>query len=740
MSGDADDREEPHGGSKPAPLHGSRSLLAGWPIGHAARKCLRSTPPTWTPLGRCSKNFRTLSAVAVTGRGQRNACGCRPALARFYPVCWRLRSRPIRRRPRTTGRGRSIRRCASRPRPPSEPSLARPPRPSGPSRPQPPPSILSSARRPQRRMRGPRQPSGEQTPRRPPPPALTRPRRHGNGASCARAWTERDEKGYEEFVPGSARAAAATCMPALPAPPPTRSTAPPIPPGMHFYADCADLPYMLRAYYAWKNGLPFSYSTAVTPLGFSKDIRYTARGNAITSRRDLTDAGLDARKAIPQVVDTISSAHYRTPPDHAGKLLPDHYPVRISRESIKPGTIIYDPNGHVAVVYKVTPEGRIHYIDTHPDNSLTRGIYGKAFSRATPAMGAGFKRWRPQTLVGAAQRPDGSFAGGHIVLSPDKDIPDWSDEQFFGTERNRTKAWTTGKFVLEGETLEYYDYVRRRLANARLPVRPAGGDAHDGALAVRGPEISRRRGRRRHQGRYPQAAATRQACPTTSTAPTGTGRPTRRPRGTRASRPPSRSCATRSPASWRCPRRAASGSPMRARTCAATLRQPTCRRLAACSIAYAQQRRQREAAGLRRGCQAPVRAFLRSAPLRRAPLGCAGCRGALDLRRRRRQARLVRRRAAAEEPAGPHLRCAHGLLARRVEERPCPAAASTSRPPSMCWRYWTMRQPETRAAWSSSISRRPGRADPCRAADACATIRGASDLSGRRRSPGKCGR
>jgi hypothetical protein len=286
------------------------------------------------------------------------------------------------------------------------------------------------------------------------------------------AWTERDEKGYEEFVARIGESGCRNmhaCLTSAASNPLYRASNPP---GMHFYADCADLPYMLRAYYAWKNGLPFSYSTAVTPLGFSKDIRYTARGNTITSRRDLTDAGLDARKAIPQVVDTISSAHYRTPPDHAGKLLPDHYPVRISRESIKPGTIIYDPNGHVAVVYKVTPEGRIHYIDTHPDNSLTRRIYGKAFSRATPAMGAGFKRWRPQTLVGAAQRPDGSFAGGHIVLSPDKDIPDWSDEQFFGTERNRTKAWTTGKFVLEGETLDYYDYVRRRLATAGFRYDP----------------------------------------------------------------------------------------------------------------------------------------------------------------------------------------------------------------------------------------------------------------------------
>jgi hypothetical protein len=286
------------------------------------------------------------------------------------------------------------------------------------------------------------------------------------------AWTERDEKGYEEFVARIGDSGCRNmhaCLTGAASNPLYRASNPP---GMHFYADCADLPYMLRAYYAWKNGLPFSYSTAVTPLGFSKDIRYTARGNAITSRRDLTDAGLDARKAIPQAVDTISSAHYRTPPDYAGKLLPDHYPVRISRESIKPGTIVYDPNGHVAVVYKVTPEGRIHYIDTHPDNSLTRGIYGKAFSRSTPAMGAGFKRWRPQTLVGATQRPDGSFAGGHIVLSADKDIPDWSDEQFFGTERNRTKTWTTGKFVLEGEALEYYDYVRRRLATAGFRYDP----------------------------------------------------------------------------------------------------------------------------------------------------------------------------------------------------------------------------------------------------------------------------
>ena len=37
--------------------------------------------------------------------------------------------------------------------------------------------------------------------------------------------------------------------------------------GINFNADCADLVYMLRAYYAWKNGLPFTYITGVQSRG-----------------------------------------------------------------------------------------------------------------------------------------------------------------------------------------------------------------------------------------------------------------------------------------------------------------------------------------------------------------------------------------------------------------------------------------------------------------------------------------
>lgn len=285
------------------------------------------------------------------------------------------------------------------------------------------------------------------------------------------SWTEQDERDYEEFVQRIGESGCKTVHECLTDPKANPLYRASNPADMRFYADCADLPYVLRAYFAWKRGLPFAYSAAVSPTGKSHDARYNTSGNHVSSRRDLTSASLDARQVLPQMVQAVTSAHYRYAPNYSGKLLPDHYPVKITRDSIKPGTILYDPNGHLAVVYKVTLEGRVHFIDAHPDNSLTRGVYGKAYKRDTPAVGAGFKRWRPQTLVGASQQADGSYHGGRIVLAADKDLADWSDEQFYGTEANR-KAWAQGRFVHNGETVEYYEWVRKRLANADFKYDP----------------------------------------------------------------------------------------------------------------------------------------------------------------------------------------------------------------------------------------------------------------------------
>ena len=285
-------------------------------------------------------------------------------------------------------------------------------------------------------------------------------------------WSASDERGFEEFVRQIGESRCRTMHSCLKSAKSNPAFAATNPRGMHFFADCADLPYMLRGYYAWKRGLPFSYSTAVTPLGRSRDIRYTARGNAISARRDLVATPMDARSELRRIVDTISSAHFRYPPAYTRARLPDHYPVKIDRKNIRAGTIIYDPNGHVAVVYKVSKKGRIHYIDTHPDNSLTRGIYSRKFVRALPAMGAGFKRWRPLRLIGATRRTDGSYTGGKIILARDKELPDWSDEQFYGTAKKKPRHWRKATFSLAGKRMGYYDFVRKRLAPANFRYDP----------------------------------------------------------------------------------------------------------------------------------------------------------------------------------------------------------------------------------------------------------------------------
>ena len=135
------------------------------------------------------------------------------------------------------------------------------------------------------------------------------------------AWTERDERAYEEFVQRIGESDCRNvhdCLTDAKSNPLYRASNPP---GMHFYSDCADLPYMLRAYFAWKNGLPFSYSTAVSPAGYSEDIRYNEVGNRISSRRDLTGPEIDGRRAVPQMMVAVTSAHYRYAPNYSGNPL-----------------------------------------------------------------------------------------------------------------------------------------------------------------------------------------------------------------------------------------------------------------------------------------------------------------------------------------------------------------------------------------------------------------------------------
>jgi len=244
-------------------------------------------------------------------------------------------------------------------------------------------------------------------------------------------------------------------------------------PGVAFESDCAELPYLLRFYFAWKRGLPFSFESEVTARGGeARDLRYSRNGNAVTGRFDFPN-GVNGYAMLEKLRGSVSSASYRIHPDLERPLESDFYSPKISPQSIRPGTIVYDPAGHVGVVYDVDAKGRVHFFDAHTDFSLTEMAYDLRFTRMKPSVGAGFKNWRPARLVGYKTRADGVLVGGHVEMTANAGIADFSDEQFFGNGKKPKDAdWKSGQFTLNGETLDYYDYVRAQLAGGKLLFEP----------------------------------------------------------------------------------------------------------------------------------------------------------------------------------------------------------------------------------------------------------------------------
>src|SRR5579884_3353058 len=163
-------------------------------------------------------------------------------------------------------------------------------------------------------------------------------------------WSKADERGFGEFLAAIADSGCHTLDSCL------KSTANPLRGSVHghFESDCADLPYVLRFYYAQARGLPFSYVSEVSPRGASRDIRYSPHGNQIERRRDVL-SGAAVMAALNRLRDEVSSATYRVHPEAEGS---DFYSPEIARGSIRPGTVIYDPNGHLAVVFRIEADGR----------------------------------------------------------------------------------------------------------------------------------------------------------------------------------------------------------------------------------------------------------------------------------------------------------------------------------------------------------------------------------------------
>ncbi|WP_305041991.1 hypothetical protein [Geoalkalibacter sp.] len=160
--------------------------------------------------------------------------------------------------------------------------------------------------------------------------------------------------------------------------------------------DCADLPYILRAYFAWKRGLPVAY-------------RSCTRGSATSPPRcepaeietTFTQGAASAevfRQVSRRIMDRVHSGSGRTA---LGDDASDFYPVALKRAALWPGTLFADPYGHTLILVKWIAQtqdqpGLLLAVDAQPDNSVTRKRFweGTFLFAATPSAGPGFKAYR----------------------------------------------------------------------------------------------------------------------------------------------------------------------------------------------------------------------------------------------------------------------------------------------------------------------------------------------------------
>jgi hypothetical protein len=284
------------------------------------------------------------------------------------------------------------------------------------------------------------------------------------------AWGPEDEAGFSAFVTAIGRSDCTSIDDCLKDEAnPYRSAIDP-----HLPGDCADMAYVLRAYYAWKNGLPFSYQNAMRTADRSReDLRYSREGNVVAGRRQILNYVSDAPSFIARIGGEVSTAMFRTDPESGGgKTHDDFYPVKIERGAVRPGVLAYDIYGHVGIVYEVLEDGRVLVVASHPDNSVTRTTYGPNFMRSKPALGAGLKGWRPIRVAGAKADEDGSLLGGKLDAARNEEIADFSMEQYFGNTPHPSGVWHYGEFRFRDRTLKYYDYVRRKLASPDFAYNP----------------------------------------------------------------------------------------------------------------------------------------------------------------------------------------------------------------------------------------------------------------------------
>jgi hypothetical protein len=186
--------------------------------------------------------------------------------------------------------------------------------------------------------------------------------------------------------------------------------------GLFLRPDCADAPYFLRAYFAWKRQLPFGFrqcsrgSGGVAPrCGDLHGI--VGRPENPADTRKPGELGVVQRFFRRTLAWGVHTGNGRTA---FGDDATDFYPVELTRRGIRPGTIYADPYGHIFVMTELMQAGPgdpgvLYAIDGQPDGSITRKRFweGNFLWNPDPALGgSGFKAFRPLD----ATKADGTWS------------------------------------------------------------------------------------------------------------------------------------------------------------------------------------------------------------------------------------------------------------------------------------------------------------------------------------------
>jgi hypothetical protein len=195
--------------------------------------------------------------------------------------------------------------------------------------------------------------------------------------------------------------------------------------------DCADLPYYLRAYFAWKLALPF----ALRDCDRGKSDRPPKCGPILSNEQ--ADEKIKGKTPLERfrsflrvLANRVHSGSARTALDDNAT---DFYPVALTRSALRPGTIYADPYGHVLMIASwvaQTPKqgGLLFAVDGQPDNSVGRKRFWEGnflFTSDIKSAGPGFKAFRP--IVRGADKSLGPLDNAALVA--DKRFAPFSAEQ-----------------------------------------------------------------------------------------------------------------------------------------------------------------------------------------------------------------------------------------------------------------------------------------------------------------------